>query len=247
MKSKRAQRPVKKSKARSTARPERGRLGVKARPSLQEVGGTKTEAAMAERLDSMEPGSLRYTALASAIDFKRSWVHLAKHLAEVMRAGAFKEWGFRTFEAYAQHELHLRRETAQKLVRSYDFLASHEKRSLDDASDREHNPTPLPSYQALDILAEARANPYLEEKDYREIRDQVFREDPPPSQLRKLVKERAPEPPKKEVREDPSERLRKCLALAERLYGMLLEEESAESVARTVEGAIGGLRRLIEE
>lgn len=247
MKSKRATRTPKKAPRRAAPRPERGRLGVKPRPRLQEVGGSRTEAAMAERLETLEVGSLRHTTLASAIDFKRSWIHLAQHLAEVAKGGSFKEWGFRTFEAYAQHELHLRRETAQKLVRSYDFLASHEKRSLSDATESERAPTPLPSYQALDILAEARANPYLEEKDYREIRDQVFREDPPPSQLRKMVKERAPEPPKKEVRDDPTERLRKCLALAERLYGMLLEEESCESIARTVEGAIGGLRRLIEE
>jgi hypothetical protein len=54
----------------------------------------------------------------------------------------------------------------------------------------------MPSYQALDILAEARQNPYLNEDDYREIRDQVFREDPAPNQLKKLVRDRSvPHPP----------------------------------------------------
>lgn len=215
---------------------------MSARP---QTGASKTEQAMVDRLQSLEPGSQRYTVLVSAIEFKRSWVQLARHLTEVRRTNAFKEWGYRTFEAYAQHELHVRKETAQKLVRSYDFLESHEKPMLERASDAAER-QPLPNFQALDVLAEARANPYLSESDYKDIRDQVFRDDPPPNQLKKLVKERAPEPPKTEV-EDPAARLRKCLALAERLYGMLLEEDVPEAISVSVEQAVGGLRRLIEE
>ena len=92
---------------------------------------TKTEEAMAARLQTLDPGTTRYVVLEAAIDFKRSWVALARHLTNVRKETAFKEWGYRTFEAYAQHELHLRRETAQKLVRSFDFLNSHEKPRLD--------------------------------------------------------------------------------------------------------------------
>lgn len=223
----------------------RGKKTVRAAPKLPQTASSKTEAAMAARLDTLEPGSRRYEVLATAIEFKRSWIELAKHLTAAQRDGAFKEWGYRTFEAYAQHELHLRRETAQKLVRSFDFLAAHEKPLL-EAAEHGGEAGPLPSYQALDILAEARQNPYLSEQDYRQIRDQVFNEDPPPNQLRKLVKERAPEPPK-QIKEDPAERLRKCLALAERLYGMLLEEEVPDHISASVEQAVGGLRRLLED
>ncbi len=218
---------------------------VKRKGKLPQTATTKTEQAMVDRLQTLEPGSQRYSVLVSAIEFKRSWVQLARHLTECRRTNAFKEWGYRTFEAYAQHELHIRRETAQKLVRGFDFLAAHERPLLTQATESQEV-TQLPSYQALDILAEARQNPYLPESDYQEIRDQVFREDTPPNQLKKLVRERAPEPPKQQD-EDPTARLRKCLALAERLYGMLLEEDVPESVSHPVEQTIGSLRRLIEE
>lgn len=208
----------------------------------QTGSATKTEVQMVDRLATLQPGTRRYDVLECAIRFKRSWIELAEHLTQVQQRGEFKEWGYRTFEAYAQHELHLRRETVQKLVRSYDFLSSHEP----DVLGQRREEAPLPSYQALDILAEARQNPYLAEDDYRQIRDQVFQEDLPPNAVKKLVKERAPEPPKA-VEDDKEGRLRKCLAMAERLYGMLLEEDVPTNIAQSVETAVGGLRRLLEE
>ncbi|MBK8013847.1 MAG: hypothetical protein IPK13_21165 [Deltaproteobacteria bacterium] len=212
----------------------------------EERAATRTELAMLERLRTLEVGSPRYTVLASAIDFKRSWIEFAEHLTEVRRTSAFKSWGYRTFEAYAQHELHLRRETAQKLVRSYDFLSAHEADSLRSA--REVEPTAqghvLPDYQALAVLAEARQNPNLSEEDYRTIRDEVFESDPVPAQVRKMVRERAPEAPKGE--EEPDERVRRCLALAERLYGMLLEANVPPAVCQHAERTVGGLRRLLD-
>ena len=210
---------------------------------------TKTEMAMSERLSSLAPGTRRYDALSCALDFKRSWVRLAKYLTEIKESRLFKEWGYRTFEAYAKHELHLKRDTATKLVRSYDFLNQHEKPVLQAAegtTQTTEEPVDLPSYQALDILAEARQNPQLPEREYRELRDQVFREDLPPATLKKMVKEMAPEPAKA-VATDPQEQLRKALRLAERLYGLLLEEQVPDSVQRAAEEVVGGLRRLIDE
>lgn len=202
---------------------------------------------MAERLAELEPGTKRYVVLSTAIDFKRSWFALARHLADVRDGGHFGEWGYRSFEAYAQHELHLRRDTVAKLVRSFDFLSRHERPTLRAAEEegQDASVVALPSYQALDILAEARQNPYLSDQDYRALRDQVFREDPPPSQLRKALKERAPEPPSEP--EAPTVRLRRCLSLAERLYGMLLEEDVPESISRSMERTVGGLRKLLDE
>jgi hypothetical protein len=230
------------SKQRSPA--AAGTLRSRGRSPRPQTAATQTEAAMAERLRTLEPGTQRWTVLRTAIDFKRSWLELARVLTEVRDQGAYKSWSYRTFEAYAQHELHLRRETAQKLVRSFDFMASHEPRALETA-EREPDAMALPSYQALDILAEARQNPYLSESDYRDLRDQVFHEDPAPSQLRKALRERAPEPPK--PAEEPAVRLRRCLSLAERLYGMVLEEDVPDGVRRSVEEAVGGLRKLLDE
>lgn len=229
----------------AATRPARGSKALKSKPVLPQTAKNKTEEAMAARLATLEPGSRRYNVLDAAIRFKRSWIELAQHLTRCREQGHFKEWGYRSFEAYAQHELHLRRETAQKLVRSYDFLNANERPHLEAVVRGEPDTEPLPSFQALDILAEARQNPNLAETDYKEIRDQVFRDDPPASQVRKLVKERAPEAPKEEA--DPQVRLRKCLSMAERLYGMLLEEDVPMPIAQSVESAVGGLRRLLEE
>lgn len=211
---------------------------------------TRTEQQMQERLSTLERGTLRYRVLQSAIDFKRSWIDLAEHLSEALKNGGYKQWGYRTFDAYVQHELHLKRDTAMKLTRSFDFLAAHEQPLLDAAREDRGGagPAPLPAYQALDVLAEARANPNLSEQDYREIRDQVFGEDLSPGQVKKLVRERSPEPLKAQREDDPGERVRKCLQLAERLYGLLLEiEDLPERIAQGVEEAVGGLRRLVEE
>jgi hypothetical protein len=227
---------------------ERGRVARRKTAKLPQTARTKTEERMYERLQTLERGSLRYRVLSSAIEFKRSWVDLAEHLTEVAKSGGFKEWGYRTFEAYAQHELHLKRDTAQKLTRSFDFLASHEPGYLEEARAGNGDGAELPHYQALDVLAEARSNPYLAEKDYREIRDQVFGEDLSPSQVKKMVRDRAPEPLKEKRDNDPEDRLRKCLYLAERLYGLLLEiEDLPERIAQAVEEAVGGLRRALEE
>lgn len=221
------------------------RITAKAKAVMPQTATSKTEEAMASRLATLEPGSKRYLVLDSAIRFKRSWIELAQHLTRVREQGWYKEWKYRSFEAYAQQELHLRRETAQKLVRSYDFLNTNERSHLEAVVRGEPDAEPLPSYQALDILAEAKQNPNLQPQDYDDIRDQVFRDDPPASQVRKLVKERAPEPEPEP--EDPAVRLRKCLNLAERLYGMLLEEDVPDAVAQNVEQAVGGLRKLLEE
>src|SRR5205823_5083179 len=110
------------SPSKTSARGLRGAKAVRARPKPQ-TARNKTEAEMAERLSSLEPGSMRYRVLVCAIDFKRSWLELAEYLTEAQRTGSFKDWGYRTFEAYAQHELHLKRETALKLTRSFDFLS----------------------------------------------------------------------------------------------------------------------------
>ena len=201
--------------------PVRGRRGVKGKAKLPQTARTKTEAAMHERLSALEAGSQRYKVLVCAIEFKRSWVDLAQHLTAVQREGIFKEWGYRTFEAYAQHELFLRRDTAQKLTRSFDFLSSHEPTLLDGVREGDDHAAPLPHFQSVDALAEARKNPQLSESDYRELRDRVFGEDLTPSQVKKIVREKAPEPLTTK-REAPEDRLRKCLQLAERLYGMLL-------------------------
>jgi hypothetical protein len=234
--------------AKAAPEPRAAKATLRAPPvdRLPQTRRSKTEESMARRLSTLDPGSPRHGALAAAIDFKRSWLELAEQLTTIERASDFKAWGYRTFEAYAQHELHLKKDTVSKLLRSYGFLNTYEPRVLEDL---EHGSEPvvMPSYQALDVLAEARKNPNLSEQDYRELRDHVFREDPTPAQIRKVVREKAPDAlPKTLV--DPAERVRKALAIAERLYGMLIElDEPPQRIQQAMEEVVGGLRQMVEE
>ena len=222
-----------------------GSIKTRRRASLPQTAKRKTEQAMEARLATLDRGTPRYQSLATAISFKRSWLQLAAQLSEIDRTSQYREWGYRTFDAYARHELHLRKETAQKLLRSFNFLNSHEREVLE--RDTGENVVPLPSYQALDVLAEARDNPALAETDYKDLRDQVFREDPTAAQVRKFVRERAPDESRRK-QADPQERLRKSLSLAERLYGLLCEDESVpDALPRKVEEVVGGLRKLLDD
>lgn len=237
--------PARKGARRPETPPRNPRtLKTRAR-KLPQTGKTRTEEVMEVKLGTLEPGTPRYEILKVAIDFKRSWLELAARLSAVAGSGEWKEWGYRTVEAYAQHELHLRRDTAQKLLRSFSFLESHERSLLDEVRE-DQKPRALPSYQALDVLAEARQNPYMSERDYRDLRDHVFSNDPPASEVKKIMRERAPEPAKGE--DDDATRLRRCLGLAERLYGLLMEDEKIPSrLSKSLEEVVGGLRQLIEE
>lgn len=201
---------------------------------------TKTETEMVGKLERLEPSSDRYRVLATAIDFKRSWLELAEHLTRVERTGEFKAWGYRTFAAYATHELHLRRETVTKLVRSFGFLEEHEPEQLKTA--RAERERPIPAFEVLDALALARANPELPEETYRDIREQVFGEGMTPAQVRAASK-----PTKAPEREDPLARIVAALKLAERLYGLVLEaDELPEAIAKDTERVVHGLRALVE-
>jgi hypothetical protein len=196
---------------------------------------------MVNQLENLEPSSERYRVLATAIDFKRSWLELAEHLTKIERTGEFKAWGYRTFGAYATHELHLRRDTVTKLTRSYSFLEEHEPARLYAA--RAERERPIPAFEVLDALALARANPELPEDVYRELRQQVFGEGMTPAQVRAAAKPKTKAP----EREDPLARIVAALKLAERLYGLVLEaDELPEAIAKDAERVVQGLRALVE-
>ena len=74
-----------------------------------------------------DTAGLRSTVAAAARRFKSSWYELGRLLAQVRSTDAWQPWGFATFEAYCTTELHIRRATAEKLLRSYGFLRRHER------------------------------------------------------------------------------------------------------------------------
>ena len=89
--------------------------------------------------------------LARARRFKNSWIELAEALTETRKNGAWKRWGYESFEDYAKKELHLRQETVDKLTGSFVFL----QKRAPEVLRRDGLTASIPSYQSVDFLRRA--------------------------------------------------------------------------------------------
>jgi len=105
------------------------------------------EKAIAEHADDPERADLLRRARA----FKSSWLELGQSLAQVRKDRSWERWGYPSFDEYVTRELHLKRETADKLTASFGFLRQHAPEVLE----RDGIGTPIPTYQAVDFLARA--------------------------------------------------------------------------------------------
>lgn len=130
---------------------------------------------------------LRTTVLAAARRFKSSWFELARLLVQVRSGGAWQAWGFETFDAYCGRELHIRRATADKLLRSYGFLRRHERGDPEDVER-------APAFEVVTVLADAEERGQLSERDYAKLREALWDPGRPPAELRRELGERFPRP-----------------------------------------------------
>jgi hypothetical protein len=149
------------------------------------------QAAIAEKALQVPPGSLRHTVLLSAKRFKASWVELGKLLVEVRDQEKYAEWGYGTFEAYCASELHIRKQTALKLTRSFSFLKKHEPAAMEEPRIIER----APAFEVVEVLADAEDRGQLTSSEYRSIRDSIWDSERPPTELKKEFQERFPRPP----------------------------------------------------
>ncbi len=163
---------------------------------------TKAQAAVARRIEEVEPGSFRQHVLLAAQKFKNSWVELGALLVKVRSEGLYEQWGFATFEAYCSSELRIKKQTALKLTNSYAFLARHERAAVEPrAPDAEleaaNEPKPLPSFEVISVLAGAEERGQLNEQDYRSMREQIWSEEKPAAAVARELAQRfpAPKPP----------------------------------------------------
>lgn len=149
-----------------------------------------SEAAIAQKLSEVPHGSFRHNVLGAAKRFKASWVELGKLLVRVRDEALFTEWGFQTFEAYCSKELHIRKATADKLTRSFSFLAKHEPTRVanDDIVQT------APSFEVVEVLAGADERGQLSSDEYQQIRDSIWNPEKPVAELRREFAERYPRP-----------------------------------------------------
>lgn len=198
----------------------------------------RAEAALAEKTLSVPPGSFRHSVLQSARRFKSSWVELGKLLVKVRDEALFEEWGFASFEAYCSKELHIRKATADKLVRSFSFLSKHEPRAIanDDLAEV------APAFEVVEVLAGAEQRGQLSAEEYRSIRDSIWNPEKPAAELKREIVERFPKPAPEPLPEDFQVRR---LALAVRK--LAAELKSCRKIPTAIAERAAALAEDVEE
>jgi len=194
-----------------------------------------------EAIDSIPAESFRAQVVESSRRFKASWLDLARHLVRVRGEGLWQEWGFATFEAYCSKELRIKKATAQKLVMSYGFLEKHEPRALEDESVARN----VPAVEVIEVLSRAAERGQLDEAAYRDVRESLWERPIEPSQLKRELAKRFPEPEAEEAPVDLE--LRRFAAQARKLARELAGSkrvpravaERAAALAEDVEGLCG--------
>ncbi len=151
---------------------------------------SNAEAAIASKISEVAPGSIRQTVLVAAKRFKSSWIELGKLLVRVRNEALFEEWGYPSFEAYCLAEVRIKRQTAQKLTRSFSFLDKHEPKAMaqDDIVET------APAFEVVQVLADAEERGQLSAQEYRSIRDSIWNNDRPVSELKRDLVEQFPPP-----------------------------------------------------
>lgn len=148
---------------------------------------TKSIHRLEERMEGLEPGSLRHRVLQSAKGFKSSWIELGQYLYAIYQDKLYRDWGYLTFEAYCAKETGIRQATAVKLLKSYSFLEHEEPEFLkNEVGDRK--PDRIPGFESVNALRLAKANENLPQKSYQELRDAVLEDVKEEADVKKKIR-----------------------------------------------------------
>jgi hypothetical protein len=139
---------------------------------MEEKSPTKGSQHIEQLMQKLPPESERYQVLATAKQFKSSWVELGEWLAKVSNKKQFSEWGFSSFEDYCTKEIRIRRQTAEKLLLAFRFLERKEPGLLERKEGR-----PLPDYRSVDLLRQADEQDHFSMAEYGELRQAVIEEE----------------------------------------------------------------------
>ncbi len=198
---------------------------------------SNVDAAISMKAREVPQGSLRHTVLLSAKRFKSTWVELGKLLVQVRDQALFEEWGYPSFELYCSKELHIRKATAEKLTRSFSFLAKHEPKAVasDDIVET------APAFEVVDVLAGAEQRGQLNAQEYRSIRDSIWEPQKPVSELKREFVERFPRPAPEH---EESHQLRRLASFARKLAHEL---QASRKVPRAIAERAAALAEEVGE
>ncbi len=183
------------------------------------------EEVISRKVSEVPPGSFRHTVLLAAKRFKSSWVELGKLLAQVRNDALFTEWGYPHFEAYCLGELRIKKQTADKLTRNFGFLEKHEPEVMQTPELAEA----APAFEVVEVLAQAEARGQLSANEYKSIRDSIWNQEKPTSELRRDLVEKFPAP---QVKVEANVELKRLWALAKRLSAELHANRKVPSAVR---------------
>lgn len=181
-------------------------------------------------------GTFRHGVWVAAKRFKSSWVELGKLLSQVRHEGLFHEWGYPSFESYCLAELRIKKQTAEKLTRNFGFLEKHEPQAMKSPDVAEV----APAFELVEVLAQAEERGQLSAAEYKSIRDSIWNQERPTSELRRDLTERFPAPASQE---DSAAELKRLWGQAKRLAAELRAnrkipgeiKEKADAVANDLE------------
>jgi len=200
------------------------------------------EEVIEKKAHQVPAGSFRHTVLLAAKRFKSSWVELGRLLVKVRNEALFEEWGYPTFESYCLAELRIKKQTADKLTRNFAFLDKHEPERVKAPDFAES----APAYELVEVLAAAEGRGQLSAQEYRSIRDSIWEQDRPVSELKRELVEKFPPPPP--ARPSDEDVLKRLVAQAKRL---LLDLRGTRKVPKAVtercEALVDDLEKLAEQ
>jgi len=190
---------------------------------------------------SVPPGTFRHTVLQAARRFKSTWVELGKLLVKVRNEALFEQWGYGTFEAYCLAELRIKKATADKLTRSFTFLDKHEP----ERAQREDIAETAPAFEVVEVLAQAEERGQLSSNEYKSIRDAIWNQEKPVSEMRRELTERFPPP---EVEVSDAVALKRLLGLARKLTAELYGNKKVpKAVASRSQALVEDIEQLVAQ
>jgi hypothetical protein len=203
---------------------------------------THAEVSILGRMAGVEPDSPRYRVLEAALAFKSSWVVLGEHLGDVQKTGAFKAWGYASFERYCADELFLTAATAKKLVRSWQWIDDEAPeylppKSAVDLVERKTSsslpPGELPDLKSIAVLADAKKalkEARVSEDAYLALKRAAL-EGENASALKKALQDSIPAEAKPKTADDKVRHLRRALTACVKTIDELREWDAGGEAA----------------
>lgn len=120
----------------------------------------------------LDADAVRVQVAKATRDFKNSWKNLAQVLHVVWKEKLYRNWGYEKFDQFTEKEVHVRKHTAMKLIRSYAFLEKEEPLYLQDSRTEDESDKATPSFDVVNTLQRARKT--LGDDDYRKVKSDLL-------------------------------------------------------------------------